>query len=215
MISLVGGTLLLIMLVSLIIVAIHKLKDKKSNIKWDIESEEAGEWSVGGDVISFPISRQLIQMFSSITVLLFYVFLYSPAVANYITFTKSEPFYGAALMYLPFLVILLLFISTFFKRGLFDVFSLKLATTLLLVTMLLDLWLPYVVVLGDASIVMGQGYRVSVDYVVFSFWKRVLGIDMLKAGLGGLSLAWALIYPLMTVLLCGLIYLTWRQRYAV
>jgi len=116
---------------------------------------------------------------------------------------------------MPFLVILLLFISTFFKRGLFDVFSLKLATTLLLVTMFLDLWLPYVVVLGDASIVMGQGYRVSVDYVVFSFWKRVLGIDMLKTGLGGLSLAWALIYPLMTVLLCGLIYLTWRQRYAV
>jgi len=210
MITLVGGVLLFVMIISLMIIAIHKIK-KKPNVKWDIESEKA-EWDIGGDIVSFPISRQLIQMFSSVTILLFYVFLFSPAVANYITFTKGEPFYGMVLIYLPFLVILLLFISTLFKRRLFDIFSLKLAASLLLVTMLLDLWLPYVVILGDASIVMGQGYRVSVDYVVFSFWKRVFGIETLKAGLGDLSIAWVLVYPLTTIILCVLIYIVWRGR---
>jgi hypothetical protein len=210
MITLVGGVLLIVIFVSLMIVAVRKIKEKPT-VKWDIESEK-GEWSVNEDVISFPMSRQLTQMFLSVTILLFYVFLFSPAVANYITYTKGEPFYGMALIYMPFLVILLLFISTFFKRGLFDIFSLKLAVTLLLITMLLDLWLPYVVILGDASIVMGQGYRVSPDYVVYSFWKRVLGMEILKVGLGSLSLVWILVYPVMTVLLCALIYVIWRQK---
>lgn len=225
MIQLVIGIIIIISLVLLIGYAIKRMKMSQSDAyavplsetSYEIPKSETvllpKDYKMSADemfeVEEFTFKRGIGLMSLSALILGVHASIFIPAVSNLITWTKGEPLWGLFIIYLPYILVLTTLISGITKRDLFNLTSLRFVVTIGLFTLLADLWMPNMILKTNLEIFISSGYRVSPDYAMFSVWKRLFGLEILKMEFLGLTVGWLLTYVLSTVLICLLIFIVW------
>ena len=192
------------------------LKRKKKNI-WDkIQPQTKLEWK-----LEPYTTEQLLEPYktrirnfaiASLTAFLYVTVLY-PAWAIYITLTRTASPIAFIWIYSMPAITVALMLSALSGKAWYDTENLKNTLIVMLVILLLDLWLPRPILTADGKLYVNAYYRASLDYIVYDILRCLFG-QLIEARIIAVTLAWLLVYPIATLTLLMLIYLTLKWKYA-